>query len=61
LVRIEQYARPKSDLIGSNVERVDTRVVDVLFEVLPAAADQPGAGVPLIPGQAVDVFINTAE
>jgi HlyD family secretion protein len=61
LVRIEPFARPKSDLIGSNVERVDTRVVDVLFEVLPAAANQPGATVPLIPGQAVDVFINTAE
>lgn len=60
-VRIEPFARPKSDLIGSNVERVDTRVVDVLFEVLAPAADQPGANVPLIPGQAVDVFINTAE
>jgi multidrug efflux pump subunit AcrA (membrane-fusion protein) len=61
LVRIEPFARPKSDLIGSNVERVDTRVIDVLFEVLAPAANQPGATVPLIPGQAVDVFINTAE
>jgi HlyD family secretion protein len=55
LLRIEPYARPKSDLLGSNVERVDTRVIDVVFEIetLPDAA--------IFPGQAVDVFIEARE
>jgi multidrug efflux pump subunit AcrA (membrane-fusion protein) len=57
LLRVEPYARPKTDLTGSNVERVDTRVIDVLFGVVDAPA-----GVPLLPGLAVDVFIEgTAE
>ncbi|GEM_PF-276604 len=59
LVRIEPFARAKSDLTGSNIERVDTRVVEVLFDVLPAQDGQPGTAVPLVPGQAVDVFIDT--
>lgn len=52
LVRIEPYARPKTDLLGTNIERVDTRVIDVVFRVekLPDVA--------LFPGQAVDVFIE---
>ncbi len=52
LVRIEPFARPKVDLTGSNVERVDTRVIDVVFSItrLP--------GIPLFPGQAVDVFVD---
>ncbi len=53
LIRIEPYARPKADLTGSNIERVDTRVIDVLFEVTQTPTD-----VPLLPGQAVDVFIE---
>lgn len=54
-IRIEPFARPKSDLLGMNSERVDTRVIDVVFRV---------RGVPEIqvfPGQAVDVFIAEAE
>lgn len=53
LLRVEPYARPKLDLTGSNIERVDTRVIDVLFEVTQTPADAP-----LLPGQAVDVFIE---
>ncbi|GMV27452.1 MAG: hypothetical protein AMXMBFR58_34830 [Phycisphaerae bacterium] len=55
LVRIEPYARPKMELTGSNVERVDTRVIDVVFS-LPARPRTP-----LYPGQAVDVFIDVAD
>jgi multidrug efflux pump subunit AcrA (membrane-fusion protein) len=55
LVRIEPYARPKSDLTGANLERVDTRVSDVGFERAPEA----GKAAPrVVPGQAVDVFIE---
>ncbi|GJQ28862.1 MAG: hypothetical protein HBSAPP03_07460 [Phycisphaerae bacterium] len=52
LTRIEPYARPKRDLAGDNLERVDTRVIDVVFEVEGEVAT------PLYPGQAVDVFIE---
>lgn len=52
LVRIEPYARPKTDLNGSNTERIDTRVIDVVFSI-PALPS-----VPIYPGQAVDVFID---
>ena len=62
-VRIEPYARPKSDLFGTTVERVDTRVVDVLYEIepeasAPAPAHAPGA---IVPGQALDVFIEAGK
>lgn len=55
LVRIEPYARPKTDLSGSNVERIDTRVIDVVFAI-PSAPQAP-----VYPGQAVDVFIDVGE
>lgn len=53
LVAVEPYARPNTDLTGSNIERVDTRLVDVLFDVpaLPATR--------IVPGRAVDVFIDS--
>lgn len=55
LVRVEPYARPKTNLAGTNVERVDTRVIEVVFEVVtpPATA--------VYPGQAVDVFVDAAS
>jgi multidrug resistance efflux pump len=56
LVRVEPFARPKTDLIGVNSERVDTRVIDVVFEVQPPADGTPGPT--LYPGQALDVFIE---
>ncbi len=52
LLMIEPYARPKTDLTGSATERVDTRIVDVVF-----AIDRPPA-VALYPGEAVDVFVD---
>ncbi|MFA6045269.1 MAG: HlyD family efflux transporter periplasmic adaptor subunit [Phycisphaerales bacterium] len=54
-LRIEPYARPKVDITGANLERVDTRVIDVVFEL------QGPLQVPLYPGQAVDVFIEAAK
>ena len=55
IVRIEPYARPKPTLSGANTERVDTRVIDVVLEVA-ASADAR-----IVPGQAIDVFIDSAE
>jgi HlyD family secretion protein len=54
LVRVEPYARPKTDLLGVNTERVDTRVVDVVFRM------EERSGARVYPGQAVDVFIEAA-
>ncbi|MCI0357719.1 MAG: HlyD family efflux transporter periplasmic adaptor subunit [Planctomycetaceae bacterium] len=50
-VRVEPYVVPKRSLTGDNTERVDTRVLQVIFEV--ASQDQP-----LFVGQQVDVFID---
>jgi multidrug resistance efflux pump len=55
LVRIEPFARPKIDLTGDNLERVDTRVIDVVYEV---EGTPPR---PLYPGQALDVFIEAGK
>lgn len=69
-VRIEPYARPKSDLFGTTVERVDTRVVDVLYDIIPDPAqgvsDKVGENAPsepafIVPGQALDVFIEAGK
>jgi len=50
-VRVEPYVIPKQSLTGDNTERVDTRVLQVIYEV--ADQDQP-----LFVGQQVDVFID---
>lgn len=55
MVRIEPLAQPKTDLSGATTERVDTRVVEVIFEV---SGTPP---VPLYPGQLVDVFIDVGK
>lgn len=62
-VRIEPYARPKSDLFGTTVERVDTRVVDVLYDIEPQANAPTPASAPttIVPGQALDVFIEAVK
>lgn len=52
MVRIEPLAVSKVDLTGASTERVDTRVVEVIFEV---EGEPP---VTLYPGQMVDVFIE---
>ncbi len=57
---IEPLAIAKRQLTGAASELVDTRVVDVLFEVLPDER-LSASGVSLYPGQIVDVFIEAAQ
>jgi HlyD family secretion protein len=62
MLRIEPLAVPKRDLTGDNTERVDTRVIEVVFEIDTGAAATAGAEptkpVRLYPGQLLDVFID---
>ena len=51
-VRIEPFVVPKKSLTGDNTERVDTRVLQVIYECDPA--DRP----PLFVGQQMEVFIE---
>jgi len=50
-VRVEPYVIPKRALTGASTERVDTRVLQVIFAVGPGE-------VPLFVGQQVDVFLR---
>lgn len=50
--RIEPYVIPKQSLTGSNQERVDTRVLQVLYEFDPNAKHR------IYVGQQMDVFIE---
>jgi len=50
-VRFEPYVVPKKSLTGDNTERVDTRVLQVIYQV-------EGDHVPLYVGQQLDVFIE---
>lgn len=52
-VRVEPYVIPKKSLTGSNSERVDTRVLQVIY-----ALDLRGQT--LYVGQQMDVFLNSA-
>ncbi|MDB6139289.1 MAG: putative Membrane-fusion protein [Verrucomicrobiaceae bacterium] len=52
-LRIEPYVIPKVSLTGSSTERVDTRVLQVIYS-LQQPADQP-----LYVGQQMDVFIDS--
>jgi HlyD family secretion protein len=54
MLRIEPLASPKVELSGATNERVDTRVVEVLFEI------EGETGASVYPGQLVDVFIDGA-
>jgi HlyD family secretion protein len=51
-VHIEPYVIPKVSLTGASTERVDTRVLQVIFSM--NRPDEP----PLYVGQQVDVFIE---
>jgi multidrug resistance efflux pump len=55
-VRIVPTVEPKRNLTGDSAERVDTRVLQVLYRVLPAAAGEEG--MPLFVGQQLDVQIE---
>ncbi len=50
-VRIEPYVVPKKSLTGDNTERVDTRVLQIIYRF-----DRPAF--PVYAGQQVDVFIQ---
>src|SRR5215471_4352951 len=50
-VRFEPYVVPKKSLTGDSTERVDTRVLQVIYQV-------DGDEVPLYVGQQLDVFID---
>lgn len=53
-VRIEPWVRPKRSLTGATSERVDTRVLQVIFKLGPS-------DVPVYVGQQVDVFMEGAS
>ena len=53
-IRIEPMVTAKRSLTGDNTERVDTRVLKMIYEV--AAADAP-----LYVGQQLDVFLNAGR
>jgi multidrug efflux pump subunit AcrA (membrane-fusion protein) len=52
-VRFEPFVLPKRSLTGDNTERVDTRVLQVIYRV-------ENEDVPLFVGQQMDVFIDAA-
>jgi RND family efflux transporter MFP subunit len=54
-VRVEPYIVPKVSLTGAGTERVDTRVLQVIFSL--RRPENP----PIYVGQQVDVFIDAAE
>ncbi|ARU32427.1 secretion protein HlyD [Sulfuriferula sp. AH1] len=51
--RIEPYVVPKTSLTGNGAERVDTRVLQVIYSFPPAA-------LPVYIGQQMDVYIETS-
>ncbi len=53
-IRVEPYVVPKRSLTGDSIERVDTRVLQVIYEF-----DRPTF--PIYIGQQVDVFIERAK
>lgn len=54
-VRIEPFVVPKRSLTGETTERVDTRVLQVIYACDPAGLP------PLFVGQQMEVFIEAAE
>jgi multidrug efflux pump subunit AcrA (membrane-fusion protein) len=54
-VRVEPFVVPKKSLTGETTERVDTRVLQVIYKFDPAGRP------PLFVGQQVEVFIKVAE
>jgi HlyD family secretion protein len=51
-VRVQPYVSPKIQLSNQRLEKVDVRVLPVIFRF------QPPAGVQLFPGELVDVYIG---
>lgn len=53
-VRFEPYVIPKKSLTGDSTERVDTRVLQIIFTFDPCS-------LPIFVGQQMDIFIDAAE
>jgi multidrug efflux pump subunit AcrA (membrane-fusion protein) len=53
-VRVEPYAQPKKSLTGSGTERVDTRVLQVIYAI--ESTDRT-----IYVGQQFDVYLNTEQ
>jgi multidrug resistance efflux pump len=51
-VRVEPYVVPKKQLVGDNSERVDTRVLQVIYRLLDTRRDR------VYVGQQMDVYID---
>ena len=56
-VRLEPYVVPKTSLTGTNTERVDTRVVQVIYAIDPSCRLVQDKKI--LVGQLLDVFIDT--
>jgi multidrug resistance efflux pump len=56
-VRREKYVIPKKTLSGDNAERLDTRVMQVIYRV----KDKPDEKYPLYVGQQLDVVIEPSQ
>jgi HlyD family secretion protein len=54
-VRVEPFVVPKKSLTGDTTERVDTRVLQVIYSFDPTGRP------PLFVGQQVDVYIDAAS
>jgi len=62
-VRIEPFVVPKRSLTGDSIERVDTRVLQVIYRIEPAGpatGGGPDTAHRLHPGQQMDVFLEAA-
>jgi hypothetical protein len=57
-VRVEPFVVPKKSLTGDNSERVDTRVLQVIYDCEPGREGVAGERKRLFVGQQVDVFIE---
>lgn len=55
-VRIDPYAAPKQQLSGLNSDKVDTRVVELIYKI----ADNNKTTMPIV-GQVLDVFVERSE
>lgn len=53
-VRVERLAEPKKSLTGAGNERVDVRVLQVIYRILPTKR-------PIYVGQQIDVYLNASE
>ena len=60
-VRVEPFVVPKKSLTGANSERVDTRVLQVIYDCSPERDGPSGQGKRLFVGTQVDVFIEADD